>query len=86
MDKNALGFGSDLLVAISAKPQAEQCFVEDFAIEPRSTMARRCIARCSSTLLTGPKIFPCNQSLSVTVRVETDHEPNRQVSLVFFFS
>jgi hypothetical protein len=32
---------SDLVVAISAKPQAEQRHVEDFAIELRSTMARK---------------------------------------------
>jgi hypothetical protein len=41
MARIALGFGSDLIVAISVKPQAEQRYVEDFAIEPQLKMARR---------------------------------------------
>jgi len=39
MAKIALRFGSDLVVAISVKPQAQQRYVEDFTIEPQPKMA-----------------------------------------------
>jgi len=34
LDKISLRFGSDLVMATSAKPQAQQRSVEDFALEP----------------------------------------------------
>jgi hypothetical protein len=54
MDNIALRFESGLVVAISAKPQTKQRYGEDFAIEPRSKMARRGDARCSCSLLAVP--------------------------------